>query len=86
MDLHCLDAVVQGYFTAALASATHKTYKVAENHYVAFCESFGINPFPVSEGTLCYYVACLGQQGLAHSSIRTHLSNVRQLASNCPWF
>ena len=25
------------------------------------------------------YVACLGQQGLAHSSIRTYLSGVRQL-------
>ena len=79
MDLHCLDEAVQGYFTAALAPATHKTYKAAENHYVAFCESFGINPLPVSEGTLCYYVACLGQQGLAHSSIRTYLSGVRQL-------
>ena len=27
---------------------------------------------------LCYYVACLGQQGLAHSTIKTYLSGVRQ--------
>ena len=47
--------------------------------YVAFCESFRINSLPVSEDTLCYYVACLGQQGLAHSSIRTYLSGVRKL-------
>lgn len=51
MDFHCLDPTVQGYFTAALAPATHKTYKVAENCYVAFYESIGINPLPVSEST-----------------------------------
>ena len=45
MDLHCLNAVVQGYFTAALASTTHKTYKVAENHYVAFCEVLELTLF-----------------------------------------
>ena len=74
-----MDKAVQGYFAAALAPATHKTYRVAERRYVAFCESFGITPLPVSEGTLCYYVACLGQQGLAHTSSRTYLSGVRQL-------
>ena len=74
-----MDKAVQGYFAAALAPATHITYQVAECRYVPFCESFGITPLPVSEGTLCYYVACLGQQGLAHTSIRTYLSGVRQL-------
>ena len=74
-----MDKAVQRYFTAALAPATHKTYKVAERRYVTFCESFKITPLPVSEGILCYYVACLGQQGLAHSSIRTYLSGIRQL-------
>ena len=33
---------------------------------------------PATEATLCYFVACLGQQGLAHSTIRTYLSGVRQ--------
>ena len=28
---------------------------------------------------LCYFVACLGQEGLSHSSIKTYLSGVRQL-------
>ena len=39
-NIHCLDAAVQRYFTAALAPATHKTYEVAEHQYVAFCEGF----------------------------------------------
>lgn len=29
--------------------------------------------------TLCYYVACLGQEGLAHSTIKTYLSGMRQV-------
>ena len=28
---------------------------------------------------MCYFVACLGQQGLAHSSIQTNLSGIRKL-------
>ena len=44
-------------------------HKVAKCRYVAFCESFGITPLSISEGILCYCVACLCQQGLAHSSI-----------------
>lgn len=59
--------------------ATHKTYSVAEKRYLGFCKKFSIVPLPTSEATLCYFVACLGQQGLAHSSIRTYLSGIRQL-------
>ena len=43
-----------------------------------FCTSFHITPLPATEATLCYFVTCLGQQGLAHSTIRTYLSGVRQ--------
>ena len=60
-------------------ASTRKTYQVAERRYITFCNSFALMPLPTSEAILCYYVACLGQQGLAHTSIRTYLSGVRQL-------
>ena len=47
--------------------------------YLAFCESFKLSPLLTSEGTLCYFTACLGQQGLTHSTIRTYMSGIRQL-------
>ena len=78
MDYHSLDVAVQGYFAAALASSTHSTYETAERRYLSFCTSFHITPLPATEATLCFFVACLGQQGLAHSIIRTYLSGVRQ--------
>ena len=59
--------------------ATHKTYLSAEKHYLNFCKSFSFVPLPTSEGTLCYFVASLGQQGLTHTTIRTYSSEIRQL-------
>ena len=32
-----------------------------------------------SQKIYCYFVACLGQEGVAHSSIRTYLSGVHQI-------
>lgn len=40
---------------------------------------FKMKPLPATESILCYYVACLGQAGLAHATIRTYLSGVRQI-------
>lgn len=78
MDIHSLDKALQGYYFAALASSTHKTYKAAERRYASFCEKFEVNPLPASKSTLCYFVTWLGQEGLQHSTIRTYLSGVCQ--------
>ena len=41
-------------------------------------ELFNIqSPFPVSESTLCYFVAVLAKQGLAPGTIKTYLAAVR---------
>ena len=79
MDIHQLNDAVRRYFAAALARSTHKTYAAVEHCYLNFCKDFNLISLPVSESTLCYYVACLGQQGLAHSSISTYLSGIRQV-------
>ena len=78
--IHSLDQVVLHYFISALSSSTHKTYKAAEKRYLQFCSNFSVSPpLPVSENILCYFVACMGQEGLACSTIRTYLSGIRQL-------
>ena len=79
MDIHQLDEAVRRYFTAALATSTRKTYSAAEHRYQSFCSSCNIKPLPVTESTLCYFAACLGQQGLSHNSISTYLSGIWQL-------
>ena len=78
-SVYSIDQAVCRYFVAALSSSTHKTYKAAERRYLQFCNNFSLTPLPVSENILCYFVACMGQEGLAGSSIRTYLSGIRQL-------
>jgi len=79
LDLRELDKAVQGYFTAGLAPSSYQTYQSAEHRYLVFCKNFALVPPPTSEQILCYFTACLGQQGLAHSTIKTYLSGVCQL-------
>ena len=59
--------------------SSHKAYRAAENKYLTFCNNFILQPLPSTEALLCYFVACLGWHGLAHSTICTYLSGVRQL-------
>jgi len=40
---------------------------------------FSITPIPTSESVLCYFAACMSQQGLAPSSILAYLFDVCQL-------
>ena len=84
MDIQELDQAVQRYFAASLASATHQTYLSAERHYLNFYSSFFV-PLPTSESILCYFAACLDQQGLAHISIRTYLARACQLQIMYRW-
>ena len=85
MDMQELEQAVQRYFAAGLTSATHKTYLLAECHYLNFCSSFSFVPLPTLESILCYFAACLGQQGMAHTFIRTYLVRVRQLQITYGW-
>ena len=74
-----MDQAVQRFYQAALTTSTHKTYKAAERKYLSFCTNFSLPPLPTTENILCYFAACLGQEGLAGSSIQTYLSGIRQI-------
>ena len=56
------------------------SYASAQRRYLAFCEAANLPPLPLSEGVLCIFVAFLANQGLAHQSITSYLSGVRNLA------
>ena len=75
MDIHSLDKAPQDYYSAALASSTHKTDKATERRYASFCEKFEVNFLPAIKSTLCYFVTWLGQVGLQHSTICTYLAS-----------
>ena len=58
-----LESTVQHLFSKGLATSTHRAYSSASRRYLRFCNTFCIpTPFPLSEDTLCYFVAHLSTQ------------------------
>ena len=74
-----MDQLVQYYLKQSLAPSTLRSYSAAKKRYVQFCQSLNIVPIPVSESTLCQYVACLANSNLKHQTIKCYLSGVRHL-------
>ena len=82
-----LEGVVQRLFNKGVAASTLKAYSSAHKRYLDFCSSFNISPiFPLSESSLCYFVAHLHTQGLKHQTIKCYLSGIRhaQIALSMP--
>ena len=67
-------------FTCGLFSRTVTSYTSAQRRYVAFCDTLNLPPIPLFERVLCLFVANLSHQGLAHQSIITYWSGVRNFA------
>ena len=80
MVIPSLDKLVASYTAAGIAPSTRKAYNSAHKRFHFFCTHFAIvNPFPVTESLLCYFVAFLAREGLAPSSIKLYLSAVRHM-------
>lgn len=54
-------------------------YNSAQARYRAFCVSINVSTLPVTQSTLCHFVALLASQGIAHKSIKGYLSAIRHL-------
>ena len=66
------------YCDRGIADSTRRTYRSGLNRYLSFCQLFGVEtPFPVSETSLCYFVAALAPEGVAPSTVRTYLAAIR---------
>ncbi len=63
LDITDVAAAFQRYFQAGLAPSTKRTYGAAMKHFTEFCSSCNIlDPFPLTELTLCFYVSFLAPQ------------------------
>ena len=71
---------VQRYFEGGLATSTQRTYSAATKRFHTFCIQFNVlNPFPVSEQSLCSFAAYLADQGLSPQTIRCYMSAIRNM-------
>ena len=69
---------MEGYLGKCVAPATRAAYASAQRRCANFCQQFTIgDPYPLSEGTLCRFVAFLAHEGLKHRTIKAYLSGLR---------
>ena len=71
--------LVQEYYTAGLASFSRKTYDAGIRNFTNFCSKYNCEPTPVTQDTLCTYVAYLANNNYAFQTIKTYLAAVRFL-------
>ena len=75
LDLSTLDGAVCRLYLAGLAPATQKAYTAGKMRNLDFCQRGGLQPLPVTEGSLCQFVAFLQME----ASVKSYLSAVGHL-------
>ena len=74
LELHVLDETVCSLLAASLAPSTMRTYRSCLSCFLSFCQHEQLLSFPLSELTLCCFVAYLFNQSISSSSICLYLS------------
>ena len=63
-------------FSHSLAESTFRLYSLAFNNYFVFCTNVNIQPLPITEFNLLFYVTSLSSR-LSYKSIKTYLSGIQ---------
>ena len=79
LDIRPLAESVQSLYGKGISANTSRTYASGKRRYLNFCNAAGLTPLPLSENTLCLFVAYLSTHNLQHASIRNYLSSLRHL-------
>ena len=69
-----MDESVQRLLAAGLSLATVNFYRSSFSRFMSFCGQVNLSPFPLTESTLCRFVAFLVNQHLSLGTIRLYLS------------
>ena len=72
-----MESAVRKLFSSGLAKSTNQVYQSGSNRYLKFCSSALLEPFPVSEQKLAFFVAKLYLEGLSSTTVKTYLCAVR---------
>ena len=78
LDSRVLDRLVDKFFAKGLAESTQRAYRCGQTKFLQFCEAGGFRAIPVTEATLCKFVAHVVESDLKHRTIKVYLSAVRK--------
>ena len=79
MDFSTLEKLVCGLLASGIATSTKKSFSSAQRRYLAFCNMYSLSPLPLTQRSICLFVAFLAQQGLATRSIQCYLTAIQHL-------
>lgn len=65
------------FASSGIAPSTAACYRSATNRYYAFCNTYHLPSFPLTEQTLCRFVTFLTLAGISAQSVRSYLSALR---------
>ena len=79
LDIAAVEGAVQQFLDAGLAPSTRRTYAAAWKRYQSFANTFSLPLLPISQEKVTLFVAFLGTEGLAVSTVETYLAAFRYL-------
>ena len=77
MDFLSLEGDVQRFLEAGVAKSTMNTYEAGWSRYQKFTSQFHLTPYPITEEKVMLFIAHVGAQGLAASTIEVYLAGLR---------
>ena len=77
LDIGDMDDAVEFYFAKGLAQSTQRSYNSGCRRFALFCDTFFLQPSPVTEHKLCIFTAHLASQRLKHRTIKVYLASIR---------
>ena len=72
-----METALHQFLDAGLAASTKKVYAAGWNRYQGFTQSFQLASIPITVENVTLFVAFLGSQGLATSTIESYLAALR---------
>lgn len=74
-----MEGAVQEYYSQGLAQSTARAHQSGQRRYISFCQRTMHNPLPLTESSVCQFVAFLAKERVKHASIKCYLSAIRHL-------
>ena len=77
LDITSLEGDVQQFLAAGVAESTLKVYRAGWHKYQTFSSQFSISPTPITVKKVTLFIAFLGNQSLAVSTIESYIAALR---------
>ena len=72
-----METAISSLYKLGLAPSTQRIYASAQNRFLNFCSQHGYVSLPLSEHTLCLFLASLQKEGIKHTTMKSYLSGLR---------